>query len=73
MNRLKVVFRSEVRQWMSNNMLALNDSKTEVIRFSSKFVNGNRPRDCEIQVGDVNVHSSPAVRDLGVIFDSCMT
>ena len=63
----------EIRLWMSNNMLALNEGKTEVIRFSSKFVKGNQSRECDIQVGEVVVHSSPTVRDLGVLFDSCMS
>ena len=30
----------ELRQWMCANMLALNDSKTDVIRFSSKYGTG---------------------------------
>ena len=28
----------EIRQWMRDNMLALNDDETEVVCFSSKFV-----------------------------------
>ena len=64
---------SEIRQWMHDNMLVFNDSKTEVIRFSSKFGNGDRPRECSVQVGDVSVHSSSTVRDLGVTFDISMT
>ena len=59
----------EIRQWMNNNMLALNDSKTEVIRFSSKFSNGGRPRTCNIQVGEISINSSPVVRSLGVSLD----
>ena len=63
----------EIRQWMANNMLALNDGKTEVIKFSSKFGNGDGPRECDIQVGSAIVHSSSIVRDLGVTLDASMT
>ena len=55
---------------MCNNMLALNSSKTEVIRFSSKFIAGCGSRPCDIQVGSVSVHSSPVVCDLGVTLDA---
>ena len=58
---------------MHDNMLVLNDSKTEVIRFSSKFCSRDRPWECDVQVGDVSVHSSSTVRDLGVTFDVSMT
>ncbi|XP_070554665.1 uncharacterized protein [Ptychodera flava] len=60
----------EIRQWMSANLLALNDGKTEVIRFSSKFSDGGQPRACSLWVGGVSVHSSPVVRDLGVTLDA---
>ena len=55
---------------MLDNKLALNDGKTDVIRFSSKFGRGGQPRQCDVQVGGIRVHSSPSVRDLGVTFDA---
>ena len=55
---------------MLDNKLALNDDKTDVIRFSSKFGRGGQPRECDVQVGGIRVHSSPSVRDLGVTFDA---
>ena len=63
----------EIRQWMRVNMLALNDSKTEVIRFSSKFGRRGPPRACSVQVGEVSVHSLTEVRDLGVMLDASGT
>ena len=59
-----------VRRWMSENMLKLNDEKTEVITFSSRF------KPCEgvtIRMGDVSIPSTPSVRDLGVLLDQHMT
>ncbi len=29
---------NEIREWMSTNMLILNDEKTEIVHFSSKFM-----------------------------------
>ena len=61
---------NDLRQWMGDNMLALNDGKTEVIHFSSRFADGGRSRECSLQVGKVSVHSSPVVRNLGVMLDT---
>ena len=63
----------EVRQWMCGNMLALNDSTTEVIRFLSRFGRNGSPRACSVQVGETSVLSLPVVRDLGVILDASGT
>ena len=56
-----------IKQWMADNMLKLNDDKTEFL-----IVTGNRTRTCkfDIQVGDRMIQSSPNARNLGVIFDS---
>ena len=59
-----------VRKWMSENKLKLNDEKTEVITFSSKY------KPCEsvtLEIGDVSVPSAQVVRDLGVLFDQHLT
>ena len=58
---------NEIRHWMKANLLALNDSKTEVVWFSSK----NKESDVgtvksDIRIGDVLVKLSEKVRDLGV-------
>ena len=52
---------------MSDDMLKLNDDKTEFL-----IVTGSRFRTCkfDIEVGDQMIQSSPIARNLGVIFDS---
>ena len=61
---------TEIKRWMSCNFLALNDEKTEVIRFSSKFIKQNVSASVPVKVGDTEIAPSNAVRNLGVLFDS---
>lgn len=61
----------EVRDWMRDNMLVLNDSKTELMVFTSKF-NGDKDRVLleNFRVGDSTVDvSSQPIRNLGVMID----
>ena len=64
---------SEVRQWMRDNMLCLNDGKTEIVHFSSKFGGAGPVPRCEIRIGDVDIQPSNVVRNLGVSMDSAAT
>ncbi|PIK41958.1 putative RNA-directed DNA polymerase from mobile element jockey-like [Apostichopus japonicus] len=57
----------EIRVWMTENLLVLNDSKTEVIHFTSKFKAANKLE--SLRVGSSEVSSVPLVRNLGVYFD----
>ena len=65
----------EIRLWMSQNHLKLNDDKTEFI------IIGSNPQRAKvfvphIRVGDANIvpsTTSTSVRNLGVIFDSSMS
>ena len=53
--------------WMSSNFLVLNDSKTEIIHFTSRF---STPRQFPlVHVGEVAVKTASHVKDLGVVFD----
>ena len=62
---------NEIRCWMRANMLALNDGKTEVVWFSSKYKKtSERAVTTDVRIGDVTVSASSKVRDLGVIVDS---
>ena len=57
----------DVKTWMSSNFLVLNDSKTEIIHFTSRFAT---PRKFpSIYVGETAVELTSQVRDLGVVFD----
>ena len=61
----------EIRQWMGTNMLALNDNKTEIVRFSSRSKEASlKGVSGDIRVGEVYVSPSATVRDLGVMIDS---
>ena len=59
---------SEIREWMNQNMLKLNDDKTEFIVFTSKSKQ-DLYNDLSIMIGDTVVGCSSQVKDLGVIFD----
>ena len=55
----------EIREWMKQNMLKLNDDKTELIVFTSKYKQ-DLYNDLSITIGDTVV-------DLGVIFDRVLS
>ena len=61
----------DIRGWYSENMLKLNDSKTEMMVISSKF----RPSVHldHIKIGESSIFPSETVRNLGVIMDSNYT
>ena len=59
---------SEIREWMNQNILKLNDDKTELIVFTSKYKQ-DLYHDLSITIGGTVVNCSSQVRDLGVIFD----
>ena len=63
---------SEIRDWMNQNMLKLNDDKTELIVFTSKYEQGLY-NDLSIAIGDTVVECSSQVKDLGVIFDRVLS
>lgn len=64
---------AEVKTWMTQNQLKLNDEKTELILVSSphhkQFVN-NFPG---LLIGDSVITPKSSVRNLGAIFDSLMS
>lgn len=62
----------EVRQWLQNNMLMLNDEKTEVILLGSRHHLKQNPS-IDITVGNSNITSVHCVRNLGAYFDSIMS
>lgn len=62
----------EIGIWMSNNLLKLNQDKTELIVFSSKHQSKNMPV-FQLKVGENVINSVTSVRNLGVYFDSRLT
>lgn len=63
----------QIRLWMSKNFLALNEAKTEIIRFSSRFKNSSQVSFDNVRIGDVNIPLSSVVKNLGVVFDDKAT
>ena len=64
----------EIRCWMRTNMLALNNSKTKILWFSSRFKDSSlRDVKTDVRIGDVRIMASDTVRDLGVVLDSSGT
>ena len=62
---------SEIREWMSENFLKLNDEKTEFILIGSRqqLSKLNVPH---ITIGDSDITPAAKARNLGAIFDSTM-
>ena len=59
----------EIRSWMVDNRLVLNESKTEVIHIRSGYV--RKTMDLKsLRVGDVQVETSTCIRDLGAYFNN---
>ena len=63
---------SEIREWMNQNMFKLNDDKTELIVFTSKYKH-DLYNDLSITIGSTVVDCSSQVRDLGFIFDRVLS
>ena len=64
---------ADIRAWCAANKLVLNDNKTELIHFASRF--NTTPTQVKISIGDVEIVSSPSARNLGAIMDTslCMS
>ena len=63
---------SEIREWMNQNMLKLNDDKTELIMFTSKYKQ-DLYNDFSITIGGTVGDYSSQVKDLGGIFDRVLS
>ena len=63
----------EIRVWMRDNIFALNDSITEVIKFSPEFGDASPKLAGAVRIDDVVVSSSTTDRDLAVILDAAGT
>ena len=61
----------EIRLWMSQNFLKLNENKTEFIVFGTT-VQLSKLKLLTLAVGDSSVNLSSKVRNLGAIFDNKM-
>ena len=66
------LYLSEIRAWMNQHMFKLNDDKTELIVFTSKYKQ-DLYNDVSITIGDTVVDCSSQVKDLGVFFDQVLS
>ena len=64
---------SDIRKWMLENKLKLNDTKTECAVFASKSNQSLLPKDFSVRIGESSIRPSPNVRNLGAHLDSTMT
>ena len=62
----------EISDWMNRNDLKLNDDKTEFVIVGTAKQRAKMLFD-SIRVGDVDIKSSPCVRNLGVLIDAELT
>ena len=65
------LYLQDIRIWMKDNQLVLNDDKMEVLHVSSCFKPSQEL--APITSGSCHVTPSSSLRDLGVIFDSHLT
>ena len=59
----------DVKAWTISNRLLLNDSKTEVVQFSSRYLTAHNPL-ASFTVGMSQVQPAHEARNLGVVMDS---
>jgi hypothetical protein len=58
----------EVKSWMENNLLKLNEDKTELIVFTPKQKQ-HLFSDIKVTIGGCSISPKPHVKNLGVVFD----
>ena len=63
---------ADIRKWMKHDMLKLNDDKTELIVFASRY-NQHLYSDVSMMIGNTTVVCEPQVKNLGVIFVQVMS
>ncbi|KAK7108618.1 hypothetical protein V1264_016319 [Littorina saxatilis] len=64
---------TDVKSWMIDNKLKLNDDKTEVLLCKKKNTTFPSPQPVSVQVGDTDILFSPSARNLGFTLSSDMT
>ena len=60
---------ADIKAWMTENLLKLNDDKTEILVVTSKHLAG-KLKDIRVKLGDIDITPRDAIRNLGVIFDN---
>ena len=60
---------SDVRTWMIQHKLKVNDIKTEFLIIRSPYASAGIPNQLELSIGEAKVKPQKACRNLGVTFD----
>jgi hypothetical protein len=60
---------SEMRSWLAENHLKLNEEKTEFLVIGRKNLVKKLPKSLEIIVGDATIVASQSARNIGAMFD----
>ena len=63
---------NDIRLWMANSFLKLNDSKTEVLLIGTKSKLKQLPN-LALHIGDDSIAPSEVVRNIGAMFDSTLS
>ena len=63
----------EIRQWMTADMLNLNDNKTEFMLIGSKHSSHNLPQIPSLQVGANGIKEPPTVKNIGSVMDQMLS
>ena len=64
---------AEVKQWMKENFLKLNDSKTQVVLLSKHSRSKDVTHIRTINIGNSSVNAMPRAKNIGCILDSNLT
>ena len=63
---------SDIKLWMTANKLKLNEEKTELLIFTSKY-NQSKIQTRRLNIGESIIEPSATARNLGIIFDNTMS
>ena len=53
----------DIQTWLTDNVLLLNDKKTEIVKFKKQYSKEN------IQIGSTDIHTQPCITSLGCTLD----
>ena len=63
---------TDIKSWMARNFLKLNSEKTEMLLISSRYGKVDSSK-FTLDISGTEIKPSSAVRNIGAIFDSCMS
>ncbi len=62
---------ADIKTWMTDNKLKLNDDKSELVIFTSRRMHSKVLKH-HIQIAEVNIQSTISARNLGIVLDENM-